>query len=280
MSNILVIYHGNCDDGFGAAYAAWKKFGDQAEYFPGIYGEDAPDVTGKIVYMLDFSYKREVLERMSEQAADIVILDHHKSAKEDLEPLIQNGTVKGQFDMTRSGAMMAWVYFHPGQYIPRLIAYIQDRDLWQHRLKSSREVSIALRSYPKEFDVWSDLMADRRTGELMEEGRHVLRAHDMTVQSIASNHYLVDFGGCEVLIANCPWAFASDVGAELAKDRPYSITFTRETDVVRVSLRSSGDYDVSELALAYGGGGHANAAGFTLSASKPCPWFAGAKHGW
>lgn len=281
MSNILIIYHGGCTDGFGAAYAANAKFGDGAEYYAAIHGDDAlPDVTGKVVYILDFSYKREIIERMAEQAADIIILDHHESARDDIEPLIQNGTIKGQFDMTRSGAMMAWVYFHPYAYIPRLIAYIQDRDLFQHRLIDTHEVSAALRSYPMSFHVWSELMTKSRTDELRSEGKHILRYHSARVKELVSRHYIVEFDGHSVPVVNCPWFLASDVGAELAKDYPFSITFTRDVDVVRISLRSNGNYNVSRLAVKHGGGGHPGAAGFTISAGKVCPWSAGAKHGW
>ena len=36
----LIIYHDNCADGFGAAWAAYKKFGaDGAEYLPMNYND-------------------------------------------------------------------------------------------------------------------------------------------------------------------------------------------------------------------------------------------------
>lgn len=279
MSNITVIYHDECDDGFGAAYAAWKKFGDAAEYIPGIYNEPAPDVTDKIVYILDYSYDRETLERMAEQAADIVILDHHKTARDVLLPLLQNGTVKGNFDTSRSGAMMAWVYFHPGIRIPRLIAYIQDHDLWRHELKSSKEVSYALNSYPMDFDVWNELMTDSAVSDLMEQGKHILRFHKRKVQEIVKNHYFVSFGNLvNIPIVNCTRSERNDVGNALAKIAPFSIVFVREGDIVRVSLRSVGSYDVSKLAAVHKGGGHKNAAGFTLCASRKAPWVG--EHGW
>src|SRR3989344_3757446 len=39
---IAVLYHGGCPDGFGGAYAAWKKFGNMAEYIPLKHGKPAP----------------------------------------------------------------------------------------------------------------------------------------------------------------------------------------------------------------------------------------------
>ena len=83
MTSYLCIYHGNCADGFGAAWAVRAALKD-VEFFTGHYGDDPPDVTGRHVIMVDFSYKRPVLDRMAMAARSILILDHHKSAAEDL----------------------------------------------------------------------------------------------------------------------------------------------------------------------------------------------------
>ena len=39
MTDSLILYHADCDDGFGAAYAAWLSLGDSAEYQPVYYGD-------------------------------------------------------------------------------------------------------------------------------------------------------------------------------------------------------------------------------------------------
>ena len=50
----LVVYHGHCPDGFGAAYAAWLRLGESAEYVPAEYGSyPVLNVTGLDVYILD-----------------------------------------------------------------------------------------------------------------------------------------------------------------------------------------------------------------------------------
>lgn len=41
----ICIYHGNCADGFGAAWAVRKALGD-IEFYAGKYQEPPPDVTG------------------------------------------------------------------------------------------------------------------------------------------------------------------------------------------------------------------------------------------
>lgn len=32
-----MIYHGNCADGFSAAWCFWRKYRDSADYHPGVY---------------------------------------------------------------------------------------------------------------------------------------------------------------------------------------------------------------------------------------------------
>lgn len=98
----LVIYHAACNDGFTAAWAAWKVVGDRAEFHKRQYGEDPPDVRGKNVAIVDFSFPRKVLEQMAKDANSLVVLDHHRSAKKDLGPSTRVYGIIGdeEFDTT------------------------------------------------------------------------------------------------------------------------------------------------------------------------------------
>ena len=187
--NILCIYHGNCADGFGAAWAVRKRF-PQAEFYAGTYQDAPPDVTGRDVVLVDFSYKRPTMLEMGNQARSILVVDHHKSAIEDLKEdgnyivdmsLWGGGPVTWErhmfnpvldqnegcsyariftvFDLQRSGAGMAWDFFHPGAQRPALIDHIEDRDLWRFALSKTREIQAAVFSYPYDFAVWDDLMS-------------------------------------------------------------------------------------------------------------------------
>src|SRR3977135_3523236 len=84
MQPTLCIYHAFCADGFGAAWVVRRALGVDVEFHPASYGQEPPDVTGRDVIMVDFSYKRPVLEDMAKGAHSILILDHHKTAVEDL----------------------------------------------------------------------------------------------------------------------------------------------------------------------------------------------------
>lgn len=84
MTRTICIYHANCADGFTAAWAVREALGETVEYIPAGYGDEPPDVAGADVIIVDFSYKRPVLERMAHTARSIIVLDHHKTARDDL----------------------------------------------------------------------------------------------------------------------------------------------------------------------------------------------------
>lgn len=162
----ICIYHGNCADGFGAAWAVRKALGD-IEFHPGKYGEVPPDVEGKDVVMVDFSYKRPELLTMAEKANTILIIDHHKTAAENLVDLPHNVICK--FDMEHSGAVLAWNYFFPEESPPPLLLHIEDRDLWRFSLENTRQIQANVFSYPYDFQVWDELMS-REVQSLVTEG--------------------------------------------------------------------------------------------------------------
>jgi hypothetical protein len=126
----VCLYHDPCSDGFTAAWVIQARW-PSCEMIPARYQAGAlPDVAGKHVLLVDFSYKRDDLIQIASEAASVTILDHHLSAQRDLEPLLASGMILGQFDMERSGAMMAWNFAYPDMVPPLLVQYVQDRDLW------------------------------------------------------------------------------------------------------------------------------------------------------
>ena len=259
----VCIYHGNCADGFGAAWVVRKALGD-IEFFPGKYQEPPPDVTGKDVVMVDFSYKRPVLLEMAEKANSILIIDHHKTAAEDLVDLPAN--VKAKFDMNHSGAMLTWGHFFPDQEPPPLLLHIEDRDLWRFALQNTRQIQANVFSFPYDFQVWDMLMA-AAPGALAAEGEAIERKHFKDIRELlgVTTRDMV-IGGYRVPVANLPYTMSSDAGHELAKEHPFAACYWDTPEGRVFSLRSTDDgVDVSAVAKQYGGGGHRNASGFRVS---------------
>lgn len=267
----LCIYHANCADGFGAALAVWLRFADsRPEFVPAAYGETPPNCTGHDVLLVDFSYKLPVLEQIIAQAKSVTILDHHKTAEADIQPLLDAGRVHGEFDMARSGAAMAWDWCFPDEDRPRLIEYIQDRDLWQFNLEGTREISAALFSYDQDFEVWKNILAALEDEEGMEFmvriGQILRRKHNKDLDDIlkATKRRML-ICGYSVPVANLPYIFASDAGNLMAEGELFSASYFDGPDGRKFSLRSKDTgMDVSEIAKRFGGGGHARAAGFVM----------------
>ena len=110
-----VIYHANCTDGFGSAFSAWKLLGNRAEYHACAHGTKPPNVKGKNVVILDFSFDNKTTKKLIKDANNLLVIDHHKSAMVELHDI--SNTI---FDMSKSGATMAWEFFHPGKEPPSL----------------------------------------------------------------------------------------------------------------------------------------------------------------
>lgn len=262
MQKLLCIYHSNCADGFTAAWVVKKKFGEAVEFYPGVYQQAPPDVTGRDVILADFSYKRPVLEEMRDRASSVIILDHHKTAQADLHGL---DGVTAVFDMERSGAGVTWDYFFPSLPRPALLNHIEDRDLWKFALPRTREIQAAVFSYPYDFDVWERLMGGN-LDELALEGAAIERKHHKDIEEltkIVTRHFVI--AGHNVPIANLPYTFTSDAGHLLANGYPFAGCYWDTPEGRVFSLRSREDgMDVGEIAAQYGGGGHKHASGFRV----------------
>lgn len=253
-----VLYHANCADGFGAAYAAWKVLGDRATYIPVQHGEDPPELPAESrVAIIDFSYKRDVILDLVERVEKLIILDHHTTAQDELK-----GLPFATFDMTKSGARMAWEYWHPDTEVPDFIAYIEDKDLWLWKLEKSKEFTIALRSYPMRFDVWDRL----NTEHLKIEGEALLRLQEQIIESALSRVQFQTLFGYDVPTVNAT-DFRSEIANRLCTIYPeaaFAAAYCFDKNGEQNwSLRSVGDFDVAELAHQAGGGGHKNASGFS-----------------
>lgn len=268
----IVIYHANCWDGFCSAWLCRFAWPD-AEFIPANYGWTPPDVTGKRVLIVDFSYKREVLLQLKSQAASLEVLDHHETAQKELE-----GLDFCTFDLNKSGAGLTWDYLKERKLIDLpadqfdmhwLPAYVQDRDLWRHSLPNTKEVNAAIRSYPLDWKVW-DGLANKIVPHLVIEGTAVVRYQN----EVINNHlkHLDDIQIGEHHGKGCLCSFGklwSELMHEILDKNPeieFALTWINTQEGVRLySIRSrQGGPHVGKLAESMGGGGHKHSAGFNF----------------
>lgn len=272
----VVIYHADCADGFGAAWAAWKLWGDEVEYVPWPYGRGIPDYEGKKLLLLDFSFSRADLSQLVLKDNVIQVVDHHASAQKDLSHLPplgdeDGGSIQVYFDMNRSGAGLAWDLLHPGTRRPEMIEMIEDRDLWRFERPSTRAFSLWLRTHdPFDFLMWDSIhfTLENDPQDIMAEALAIERFVDARIEeALKTVHWkYVDFNF--VPCVNVSPFLASDVCNKILlmdeyKDAPFAMAYYDHAKGRSYSLRSTnGRMDVSVVAKKYGGGGHRNAAGF------------------
>lgn len=268
---IHVWYHAGCWDGFGAAWAVHNAFrgGDTTlKYTPVQYGERFPEIeSGDVVYFVDFSPKREQLDRLLEVAHRVLILDHHKTAIEELADYQNGEKLEKYVELGQSGAVMAWKYFRGDHVpVPGVLLFIQDRDLWEWKLTKSKEINAFIRSIPMSFEEWDKRFLEEPDWvAIAAQGAAILREQDRVVQEHVRRARMVDIGGHVAPAVNATVYF-SEIAGELAMTHETfgAAYFIRSDGKVQYSLRSRGDFDVSEVAKQYGGGGHRNAAGFEV----------------
>jgi len=257
----LVIYHANCYDGFTAAWIACRAMNCEIE--PASYGDPPPlfsNLEGRDVYIIDFSYPRDVMEKMSRVAASLVVLDHHKTAQADCE-----GLSFCTFDMERSGCRLAWDFFFTGEDVPHWIACIEDRDLWRFDLDETQSTHAYVASLPMTLENW-DRLHDMPMGDILDGGFAIRTYIETFVAKAAESARVISFRGFAVVVLNITYQNVSEAGHFLLKGHPaadfYMGYFQTAEGKWQYSLRSRAGFDVSSIAKRFGGGGHAQASGF------------------
>lgn len=271
--NPLVLYHGhNCPDGFAAALAAWLYFDGKAEFLGLDHGDiksvsDLPALQGRAVYILDFSFAPEIMQRIDERVAKLVLLDHHKSAADKLSSFVcRNGIV--HFDMHKSGARLAWEYFLPGQAIPDLVRFVEDRDIWVWQYPQSAGFLSALDMEAFEFERWRAIAAfdAAQLAAYVERGCAMDEKYKKLASLVAESAQAITFNGQSGLMVNAPGIFHSLIGHRLSEQSgTFALMWSIDkTGVVKIGLRSQPGFDCIPLAESMHGGGHAQACGFKM----------------
>jgi oligoribonuclease NrnB/cAMP/cGMP phosphodiesterase (DHH superfamily) len=291
-------------DGFASAYSVWKK-DPSYEFVPIQYGDDTSFLENyDEILMVDFSLKSAEISSLMD-SKKVVVLDHHKSAENELESFLsgKNDDLKNKhnsdivFCQDLSGCVISWMYFHGKvtedgvkydsfnpDSVPKLLRYIQDRDLWKWELEDSEKINTFI-SANVDFEKTSFQEFDKIV-ERFESNSHVfahaggsmIKYRDSLVDKICQKKEIVHLRIWDknkdvsyeytVPIVNSS-VLQSEVGNKLSKGYPFSVVFFEDLNSEKIvySLRSDGDnpnsIDVSEVAKMMGGGGHKNAAGFS-----------------
>lgn len=287
----LFIYHGSCFDGHTAAWIYSRFVDADAEFVPVKYGDPPPDVRGRDVIIADFSFPRDVTKGIIATAKSTVLLDHHHTAREALygidEELAQMGIGPAKrivFDMERSGCGIAWDELACADggglgpayrdHRPKLVDYVEDRDLWRLALPHAREYMANVYAAQMTFEAWDELH-HRSFDSMIERGEGILAyMREYGTKALAEARQVewklfpmrvVDL---PVWCVNLPYMNCSDYLGRLLEEKgaPFVAGYFRRTDGRwQFSLRSRSDFDCSAVAKQFGGGGHMQASGFDVA---------------
>lgn len=262
-----VAYHGNnCPDGKGARYAA-ESSGIIARFFAIDYEDSIPEFThGKDMALLDWSPKRpEALPWMT-RLKSLIILDHHETTRQEL-----CGVPNAVLDMEKSGAVLAWEYFHPDEPVPPLLLHIQDYDLGRRVLPGTLEINEVMQITGDSF-AEMDWLAKRDIADVIAEGSVLLKSKQALFdRMVRSAHVFVTVKDTKILVVNCSQILRSDFGLYLSTTHPDCDLFLLYEERpgehrIKFSLRTERqNLPVNVLAnkIHKGGGGHPMAAGGT-----------------
>lgn len=300
MTKTLCIYHANCMDGFTAAWVVREALGEaDVDFWYADYGNPPPpDIAGRNIIIVDFSYPKETLKEMARTAKSVLVIDHHKKSAEDLadlkqplswrlwhqrlwlgdqDPYPEDQRLRALFTMHCSGAGLAWQYFFPDVDMPLFVHLVQLRDLWQKHQPEwpqARELHAYITSLDPSFELWSEFVHDfqmhpNQRNRMCNEGLAILRAELRCIKKqLEISLRFEKIAGHIVPVANVPPMWASEAGnmmLEMMPSSPFAVTYYDDAKLRRFSLRSTpNNLDVNEIAKQFGGGGHREAAGFKV----------------
>jgi oligoribonuclease NrnB/cAMP/cGMP phosphodiesterase (DHH superfamily) len=273
----MKIFYHNDADGKCAANVIVRALGhtytdDKDKYIEMDYEREFPfDIIKKDepVYILDYSIQPDEMARLLGITKDVVWVDHHKTAiaKYD-ESSIDVDKIDGIRRDGTAGCELTHEYLVGGE-VPEAIKYIGDRDTWTWKYKPLTEYffsgSEIFELHPLSTD-WDILINEPE--EVLKNGRVIMSykaQHNKTYLNAFG--YVAEFEGYLADVINVGQVDSKIFDSLRLKNR-LQIMYVSIGYSYKVSLRSE-SIDVSELALRYGGGGHAGAAGLQVD---HIPW--------
>ena len=275
MPKVYVLYHNDLD-GLAAASCLYLQYEENATYIQVQYNQPFPIELEKldldtIIYIVDFSYNNELINKLRELCYRVVVIDHHESAIEHLEP--HQDTIT---DITKAGCVLTWEYLYPNEAIPKPILYTADRDLWLFNFPDTKAFYAGIQACPNgnTFHYWKLLLKlPMILDDIVAKGRICLAPLENMVNSFISGkkHRIILFEGYKTIFYSRQELISETADAFLDKyDADITLSYFMLTDGSAVfNLRSKG-IPVNKIAKSIdsNGGGHVKAAGFKIPAPR------------
>lgn len=266
--NFTKVFYHNDLDGQCAAAIIYKEFSPspaiqfiEMDYDKSIDIESIYEKTK--IYIVDFSFKPYVMEKILEKTKNVIWIDHHKTAFE----YRYSQNLEGLRDIKFAGCELTWKYFYGNKAIPLAIRLIADRDIWAFRYGEDTDkfvLSLSLHDTNPVSASWNHLFSnkDQIINKMIKEGELLaLYRNSLCKEYVEKYGFEVKFEGYKCFALGL-LGFGSTAFGEKIKEYDICISFEFNGDKWIISLYSE-KVDVSEIAKKYGGGGHFGAAGFS-----------------
>ena len=300
-----IFAHSHCTDGLVAAsimkYSVQMNSSVEPEVIFISYGKEKEALekanidSETTVYCVDFAFDRETTLELCKKADKVYVLDHHKTAYENLEDLNSHYNFYFTYDVNKSGASIVRDYcknhldlyshikLNQKEVLNKVVAMVEDRDLWLFRLPMTREFSEYIFAYiqPNDISKMTEILFKYKFTQintLCQLGSTIMYYKDQLIEKKLKSYIpvYVNFNSTKLLIINETQPdLVSSLGNALCKqyDIPvclYNISGSYDGVIsVALSFRSMDHLEpVDVVARLLSGGGHANAAGCSVSLDK------------
>lgn len=265
-----VIYHGFCTDGFSSALFAYEVFGDTIKYHAGKFKTSPPeDIIGKNLLMVDFTYPDNIMQEIRKKVNKLAVLDHHKTAELNLQNVPSNQKV---LVLNHSGVHLSYKYFNRQKPCPMMVDYIEDNDIWTHKLPFSEAATTAMYEVPFNFKDYQRLIDDEVfKKDIIEKGKVYIEFRNKQLDKLKRGACIsfveLQDGKSYIVSSLNSSVYKSELGNILVSmhnfiDFALIYDYDSNGDVSRFSLRSLDDREsVSAIAEKWSGGGHFCASG-------------------
>lgn len=287
MSIPRVIIYDTDPDGFTSALLwrlATEREGKQFLTIPhSTHGYNPPDVEnlrGKDVVLVDLSITEEWCDQVEQVANSFLVCDHHASAS------WLASKPYAHYNTKLAACEIVWGLLRPDLWdgkqvcsqqtlvgLEQLVRYVADRDMWRWQLDDSRYINNYIRLVDHTFEDYMQLCklmyeySGSPTGSVIRTAGQILEKYALSQQqTYEGRERLIALAGHKDIPVVNITQHHSDVIGGLAKDKPFAAGYFIVGNSVTWSLRSTdAGVDVGEICKRFGGGGHRNAAGFTVN---------------
>ena len=273
-------------DGISCAVVANVVFGDEnVDYEICGYGNVNEKISAYLenkeyadydkTYITDISVSREIAEKINQCKKTFRLLDHHKTA--DFLNTYEWATVivQNKDDIKECGTSLLYQELYKeeaynGNELGNFVEMVRQYDTWewkqaQNDLPKKLNDIFGIIGYKDFIDYYSnnyyksiEEFANMFPDKFMELLKYKRREIDLAIDEKLKK---VKIKGDYAIVLCDRKDLTSELGSKIL-DQFENINYVMLVYDGGVALRSVSDFDVSEIAKQYGGGGHKNAAGF------------------